>query len=122
MLIKAMTAFNLACTGTMIAQPETKSTRSAETYRVDLRSRQFCFDRCKDRLRIARVTRGELVLLDGSDGDELHFYTSVNRKTLRWFSRSIVGPELSSGVRTTDTGLCRIAPFTGFPRSSRFSR
>src|SRR4051794_35924252 len=106
MLMKAMTAFNLVCTGTTISQPETKSTRSAETYRVDLKSRQFCFDQCKDRLRIARVTRGELVLLDGSDGEELHFYTSVNRRTLRWFSRSIVGPELSSDVRMTDAGLC----------------
>lgn len=122
MLLKAMAAFNLVCTGTMTSQPDTNVMRSAVTYRVDLRSRQFCFDRCSDRLKIARVTRSELVLLDGSDGDELHLYTSVNRRTLRWFSRSIVGPELSSDVRTTETGSCRAAPFTGFPRTSRLSR
>lgn len=119
MILKALTAFNLVCTGTMTSEPDTHVTGSSVTYRVDLRSRQFCFHVCVCRLRIARVTRDELVLLDGPEGDEMHQYESVNRSTLRWFSRSIVGPELSSDVRTTEVGRCRLAPFTGFPRKSR---
>lgn len=91
--------FDLICKG-----------RSSTThFRVDLASREWCWENCSGTWRIAEVTASRITFKDERSGPS-QAYNSVSRATGQWFmsARGIYG-------FIHDDGICTPAPFSGFP-------
>lgn len=116
--LMAMAAtFNLVCSGTSWqvigtgANSKTNFKEFTTTYRVDLDSRRWCQDECKQTQAFFSIDANELVF-SHLDIPEENAYgdVSVNREsgaytvTSKWLVSS-----------TIKGGTCVRAPFTGFP-------
>jgi hypothetical protein len=111
--------FNLICSG-MLLTTDFRGKRSeaySDTYRLDLGARKYCESECKAQFDIARVDPTELTLDQKGDamtrGSE-YLVNRVDRETGAHSAFASSGRG-SSTVMLTWTGVCKVAPFTGFP-------
>lgn len=113
MLQTALT-FNLICTGTMVTAGGAQGNGSQPSrieIRVDLSSRRFCYDDCRETQPIYSVSGTEIILRNETiPSESFSYFHRVNRESGASFSSVRM-----DGVTITSTGRCEPAPFTGFP-------
>jgi hypothetical protein len=103
----AVLAFNLVCSGTVIAA---KPAEFSLVIRVDLKSQRYCMDECDHTLPIDQITETEIRFVDDPAGPN-GIQRRVSRESGRYYSRT----RIEGWLDETDVGRCEVAPFTGFP-------
>lgn len=113
-------AFNLICSGQTsikykIFDPPQNKSEFEITYRVDLSSKRYCFDRCTTTFTLKEITANTIVFVM-EERDKLDdTITFVNRENGRYFDRTRSFISGDSVLVTISEGECRKVPFTGFP-------
>jgi hypothetical protein len=112
-------AFDLVCSGTVrtgpvgLAMPEASGDPIELTYRVDVDGRMWCSDACDETERLDSVFEGVIVLRDRhlATGSSVIMISPADGR----FSDTRIDAGIDGNIATLASGVCRVAPFTGFP-------
>jgi len=110
----AAAAFNLVCAGNTIFGADWKHKTAFEiTLRVDLQSGRWCSHACKETQRIYGLSATQIVF-EAEDSSGSGTLNMVNRESGAYIFR--IREDMGKVPIISQIGVCRRAPFSGFPR------
>ena len=124
--LMGMAAFNLICSGSNLTGTwqetgfKDKVERPFTTvYRVDLAKKRWCSDKCLTTAPLNALSSAAITFRSDSIDDSRLFdaVAQFDRETGVYIRRLKVGASVDM-----DTGKCKLAQFTGFPRTDVLAR